>query len=360
MRLLDFGPTREYPEVIALSRTRKSREAVERVPADHPSLERRSIDRSRREFLFQCCRGASAALIPAGLRGFFPAYSFASRDLVLSDAEFHLHPHYRAEMPLDVTLLKTQSGLDAFVSEKYQNQIAAIVGEWSSRWLQSPEDVQAVERILTSDFSASSFRPIESRVVRTGGAIEIRQNKFASPTAVGRDVFIRDLRSAMSSFSKIVTAEFQVVSIDVISSSPLIADAKTGDAGATQPPFRLRTRMRYELVGSGRDFYREQRVGHWELEWEAASVLEFRLRKWQALDETWSRAAAPIYLDMAAQAFGSDPSYPSQLLRGADYWRTLLDGACGIDIYGHNGVSVGDIDGDGFDDLYICQPAGLA
>ena len=37
----------------------------------------------------------------------------------------------------------------------------------------------------------------------------------------------------------------------------------------------------------------------------------------------------------------------------------MLDGACGIDVYGHNGVSIGDIDGDGFDDLYVCQPSGL-
>ena len=44
---------------------------------------------------------------------------------------------------------------------------------------------------------------------------------------------------------------------------------------------------------------------------------------------------------------------------GVDTWRTVIDGASGIDIYGHNGVSAGDIDGDGFDDLYICQPAGL-
>ena len=36
-----------------------------------------------------------------------------------------------------------------------------------------------------------------------------------------------------------------------------------------------------------------------------------------------------------------------------------LDGACGIDVYGNNGVAVGDFDNDGFDDLYVCQPAGL-
>jgi len=117
--------------------------------------------------------------------------------------------------------------------------------------------------------------------------------------------------------------------------------------------------VRYELVGSGQDCYREQRVGYWDLEWEVNSLGEFRLKNWRALEETQSRATDPIFVDIAAQAFGSNSSYHSQLLRGVDYWRTALDGACGIDIYGHNGVAVGDIDGDGFDDLYVCQPAGL-
>ena len=54
------------------------------------------------------------------------------------------------------------------------------------------------------------------------------------------------------------------------------------------------------------------------------------------------------------------PLIPLKFLHGADYWRTLLDVSSGIDIYGHNGVSMGDIDNDDFDDLYICQPAGLS
>jgi hypothetical protein len=47
------------------------------------------------------------------------------------------------------------------------------------------------------------------------------------------------------------------------------------------------------------------------------------------------------------------------MLRGVDHWRTVLDSACGLDIYGNNGVAVGDFDQDGFDDIYVCQPAGL-
>ena len=85
----------------------------------------------------------------------------------------------------------------------------------------------------------------------------------------------------------------------------------------------------------------------------------FASTRWRALDETRSRSASPVFVDITAPVLGGNASYSAQMLRGVDYWRTVLDGACGIDIYGHNGVSVADIDDDGFDDLYVCQPAGL-
>jgi tetratricopeptide (TPR) repeat protein/peroxiredoxin len=308
------------------------------------------VDLRRRDFLIQCCQGASAALIPAGLRGLgWPAlYGFDSADAASSHGEFHLHPHYRTPRPLDALLLKTQAGLDDFVAEKYAEQIAAILAQWSSALLQSPQDVAPIEKVLLPSFSGSSPRPVESRIVRPGPAIEARHNTFKRETALGRDAFLQELRSVLTGFSKILTAEFQVTTIDA-GSTP----------SAALSPGPLQTRIRYELVAGGHDFYREQRVGYWQLSWEQSASGEFRVRNWEALDETQSRSNTPGYIDIAAAALGSNASYSSQLLHGTDYWRTMLDSACGIDVYGHNGVSIGDIDGDGFDDLYVCQSGGL-
>ena len=300
------------------------------------------VDTSRRNFLIRCCQGAFATLVPGrGLN--FPLFHLDSGSEHSPNCKFHLHPNNRAQTPLDAKLLKVQAGSDEFVTEKYHDQIAATLAAWRSSLLQSPHDLQAFEKAVASDFSGSSLRPVESRLVRSGPPIEVHQNRVTEESVLGKGSFLQELRSVLSAFSKIVTAEFQVTSID------------------THLPGRLHTRVRYELVGSGQDFYREQRVGHWDMQWETASfeAEPFRLRKWQALDETQSRSFAPIFTDITAHALGNTSSYSYQLLRGADYWRTVLDGACGIDIYGHNGVSVGDIDDDGFDDLYVCQPAGL-
>ncbi len=307
------------------------------------------VDIRRRDFLIRCCQGASATLIPAGLRGLgWPSlYGFDSANPDLSDGKFHLHPHYRMPRPLDALLLKTQAGLDDFVTEEYADEVGAILAQWSSDLLQSSQDVRAIERVLLPNFSGSSLRPAESRVVRPGPTIEVRRNTFQREPAIARDPFLQELRSTMSRFSKILTAEFQVTSIDA------------GPKPGMPSPGQLQTRIRYELVATGNDFYREQRVGHWQIAWERSALGQCGVRNWQALDETQSRSVSPSYVDIAAGALGGNASYSAQLLHGTDYWRTVLDGACGIDIYGHNGVSIGDIDGDGFDDLYVCQPGGL-
>ena len=261
--------------------------------------------------------------------------------------EFYLHPHYRSPTTLDATLLKAKAGTDEFINEKYAERIAATLAEWSAKLLRFPQDTTAIQRVLAAEFLASSLRPVTAKLTRSGPPVEVYRHMFSAKRSLTSEFFLKELRSYLEPFVEILTAELQVTGITSDSASP------------AERPLRLQTQVRYEFVGRGRDFHREQRVGYWDLEWEGDTSGAWGLLSWQALDETRCRSARPAFTDITAQALGGASSYRSQLLRGTDYWRTVLDGACGVDIYGHNGVAVGDIDDDGFDDLYVCQPAGL-
>jgi tetratricopeptide (TPR) repeat protein len=314
------------------------------------------VDRSRREFLIRGCQGATAAMLPAGLLnfafGFDDTPHYAAGSNTASPSEYHLHPHYRTPRSLDALLLQVKSGADEFVTEKYHDQIAATLAGWSASLRSSQRfsgaATSALDKAFAPQFSGFSVNPADSKVLRTGGALEVRQMQFSSSTRIGKDQFLVELRSSLSAFAEILTAEFQVTSIETQSSA----------AASSAIPAHLETRVRFEFVGTGKDFYREQRVGHWDLQWEGSSG-DFRIENWKPVDEMRSRSFARIYDDISKEALGGNPSYSAQMLHGTDYWRTVLDGACGIDVYGHNGVSVADIDNDGLDDLYVCQPAGL-
>ncbi len=327
--------TRDFAGYIPLSRAGKPLETV---------------DLRRRNFLLRFCQGAGATLIPARLWGLtLPEFgSVTTPESHANNAGFYLRPRYRTERPLDATLLKVDASLDRFPSEKYADQIAVILEEWSASLRQSPQGTSLIEKNLAPGFSGSSPRPSESQTVRSRGPVEVYENKFSDQSNLNGDSFLREWRAALGNFSRIEIAEFQITSI-----------LPEGGDETSNPPHHIQTQVRYEIVGTGPGFHREQRIGSWHLVWESSGPGEFHLATWRVLDETQARSNSPVYVDTTAAAFGRNSSYSDQMLRGTDYWRTVLDGASGIDIYGHNGVSVADIDNDGNDDLYVCQPAGL-
>jgi tetratricopeptide (TPR) repeat protein len=250
---------------------------------------------------------------------------------------------------MESVLRKVPAGFDEFVTEKYQDRIAAILTEWSSQLLRSPQETAALGKVMAAGFLGSSLLAGRLKTVNDSAPFKVWQVRYPPEPTLGTEVFLSELRSSMDGFAKLMTAEFQVIHIHT---EPR---PSTANGEATS----LVTIVRFELVGTSTGLHLEQRIGHWELRWEMLPSGETRLQKWRALDEERGRATAPVFLEVTSHAFGGNPSFASQLIHGTDYWRTVLDGASGIDIYGHNGISVGDIDGDGLDDLYICQPAGL-
>ncbi len=110
---------------------------------------------------------------------------------------------------------------------------------------------------------------------------------------------------------------------------------------------------RYE-VASERDGKLFHRVGVWKQSWT-----DGRLTSFVPVEEHVASAARPLFRDVSAAVFDKSPSFREQLARGVPYWRAKLDPASGIDLYGSNGIAVGDIDNDGCDEIYVCQPGGL-
>ena len=111
--------------------------------------------------------------------------------------------------------------------------------------------------------------------------------------------------------------------------------------------------LRFE-ISSDNDGKLVYRTGRWKVKWADGQLLEFR-----PFEELVATAAEPWFRDVTGSAFRNVSSFTEQLAKGIPYWRAKLDPASGIDIYGSNGIAVGDLDGDGSDEIYVCQPGGL-
>ena len=262
-----------------------------------------------------------------------------SRSFPLSDVRFT--PHYPAKSPLEDVLRLVAPGSDEYATEVYAFEIENVLAEWSRSF--KAGDLSGLVKFVDPAIAASSLVPAGETTLRAGDGIDIVKRTFAGKSISGRDQFLQEVKSSLGHFSRLETAEFEITSIEELTNAP--------------PAVRLE--IRYDLAGRRNEDQREERVGSWRTEWARDASGVWKARKWEAVEETLSVVHGPMFIDVTAQALGHVNSYAGQMLRGSDYWRTVLDGACGIDVYGNNGVAAGDFDNDGFDDLYVCQPSGL-
>jgi hypothetical protein len=71
------------------------------------------------------------------------------------------------------------------------------------------------------------------------------------------------------------------------------------------------------------------------------------------------RAAGPYFADLTKAIFGRTEAFERELLYGTDDYFKNVDRHALVDFLGGYGLALGDVDGDGQDDLYVCQQSGL-
>ena len=257
--------------------------------------------------------------------------------------DVRLAPHYPSPSPIADILALVEPGSDDYSTEKYAVEIEAMLKQWGDELRVSRGSHAALAKIVDPSIEACLLVALKESKVRAAYGIEVVRREFDSDLRSGSDRFLEGVGKWLADFARIETAEFEIFAIRQSGSSPVTVVAE----------------IRYDLVGERSKDGREERVGTWTTEWARQESGSWIAHKWTAAKETICRADTPVFADITHHALAGVESCQSQLLHGADYWRTVLDGAIGVDVYGNNGVAAGDFDNDGFDDFYVCQPAGL-
>lgn len=257
--------------------------------------------------------------------------------------DLRLTPQYPRKSPLADILALVTPGSDGYMTEKYAEEIGSALKKWSDALKAAPAGVTMLDASIDDSIEATNLAPVRETVLRSAFGIRTARRQFAPELARSRERFMEGLRTWLAKPLQIETAEFEIFGIEPITGEPLA----------------VRADIRYDLVVTRSGAHKEERVGAWHTEWVRNESGAWKARKWQADEETVATATGPVFVDVTTRALGATESYKQQLLHGADYWRTVLDGAIGVDVYCNNGVAVGDFDNDGCDDFYVCQPAGL-
>lgn len=84
-----------------------------------------------------------------------------------------------------------------------------------------------------------------------------------------------------------------------------------------------------------------------------------RISSIEPVDYEECEDAGPRLVDCTAAVLGTLSNFDSILNRGTDHWFKNMDRLWGVDLLGHTGLCIGDVNGDGLDDLYLTQPGGI-
>lgn len=203
-----------------------------------------------------------------------------------------------------------------------------------------------LENIITSDFSTEPLSPKELKTLLSKDSIIIQSADIQPNTKKeGAEHLQKELVSTRNQTSELPEEryiKFKIVGID------LKSDQETFN---TKVLFNINYKTNSNII---------QKNAVWSINWkgldEHTKISDITI---QSFSQAIRQKAFPLFTEITESVIGENSCYTTQLAHGMNHWLTRAPVRAMLNRFGTPGISIGDVNGDGLDDFFLCQEPGL-
>ncbi len=221
------------------------------------------------------------------------------------------------------------------------NDVAGSQLELLGKWLVSPTGAFPSVFADQVEFSAPAT---ERRAVRDDRLFRIERRKSGDQKRLTIESLISELAREWGWLANAEEAQFK---FKIHELTPITAGSPV--TGSVLAAFSARV-----------DGKRHEEHSTWHVRWTSQTpprIEHLQITEWES--SMAKGEDGTLFSDCTASALGSTECYEPQILRGLNHWLRRVPFRLPVTLFGTPGVALGDVNGDGFDDLYLCQEDGL-